>query len=94
MRLPKLPRFYTETGWRKGYDIGYHEGLVNGEDFGKRIAYNSVINKELPDILQRFSKFILNKVIGSKRPAKDVAELYEQFLQEELARMRMELQER
>ena len=84
-------RFYTVDGFQKGYDAGYHQGLDEGSEFGKRIAYNSTLTKEINGILSRYGQLqvkIMNK------PKSVIQRELAEFTQRELDRFKMELQDR
>jgi hypothetical protein len=77
--------------WQMGYDQGYHVGLDEGTDFGKRIAYNQVLAKELPHILSRYAQLQV-KVIN--KPKMEIQKALHRFQEQEIERFKMEMQER
>lgn len=79
------------TDWQSAYDKAYHKGLDDGHDFGKRIAYNQVLTKEISGILSRYSQLqvrIMNK------PKAAIQKELEEFTRTETERFKMELQDR
>lgn len=81
------PSDYFDTA----YEAAYHKGLHEGRDFGKRIAHNSTLASELPDILTRYSKLQL-KVLN--KPKSVMAHELGRFQADEVMRLKMELQNR
>lgn len=82
---------YTTNGWHEGYDNGYREGLDAGTDFGKRIAYNSVLREELGGILSRYGQLQVKLLT---KPKKEIQSALADFEQQEIKRFEMELQDR
>lgn len=79
------------NAWQVAYDKGYHQGLDEGSDFGKRLAYNSVLKNELPHILSRYGQLQV-KVIT--KPKVEIQTALAKFTQDEIARFEMEMQNR
>jgi hypothetical protein len=77
--------------YKTGYDAGYSTGLDEGTDFGKRVAYNSTLAKEIPRILSRYAQL---QVRVMNKPKKEVQAALEKFTQQEIDRFKMELQNR
>lgn len=79
------------NAWQMAYDKGYAEGLDAGTDFGKRIAYNQVLTKEIGGVLSRYSQLqvrIINK------PKLVIQQELAAFTEKEVNRFKMEMQER
>jgi hypothetical protein len=77
--------------FEKAYDDGYHKGFDEGHDFGKRVAHNHTLAAALPDILNRYSRLqlrILNK------PASYIRQELGKFQEDEVEKLKMELQDR
>jgi hypothetical protein len=85
-----LRRIHSDA-WQVGYNAGYEKGLEDGQDFGKRIAYNQVLNKELPRILSRYSQL---QVKIMHKPKTEMQAALSEFTQKELDHFKMELQDR
>jgi hypothetical protein len=83
--------FKPSGSWLQGYDAGYAQGLNEGSDFGKRIAYNSVLTKEVPHILSRYSQLQVKLVT---KPKSEIQDAFKEFTQHEIDRFKMELQDR
>lgn len=75
----------------KAYDEGYHRGLEEGKDFGKRIAHNYTLVAELPDILNRYSRLQLRVL---NKPVKHIKQELGKFQEREIERLKMEIQDR
>lgn len=82
---------YTNTGWQEGYDAGYLKGLDEGGDFGKRVAYNHILSKEISGVLSRYGQLQI-KLLA--KPKDEIQAALEQFTNDEIARFKMELQDR
>lgn len=90
--LARLKFLFKPAGsWQEGYDNGYSAGLDAGTDFGKRIAYNQVLQKELPHVLSRYAQLQV-KIIN--KPKIEVQKALKQFQEDEINRFKMELQDR
>lgn len=83
--------FRSSNAWQIGYNIGYQQGLREGQDFGERVAHNRTLVKELPKILGRYGQLQLR--IMYKTPQAIKKELIK-FEQKEVERLKMELQDR
>lgn len=79
--------FKDSNAWQSGYDRGYAVGLEEGADFGKRIAYNTTLSSEIPDILQRYD-VQLKKHLPKDQRATELGT----FIANEVDRLKMELQ--
>jgi hypothetical protein len=83
--------FEPSDSYRVGYDNGYIKGVKDGRDFGKRIAYNQVLRKEVPSILSKYSQLQV-KIIN--KPKTEVQKQLREFTTKEIERLSMELQNR
>jgi hypothetical protein len=84
---------HTDSGHQFGYDQGYHKGLEDGEDFGRRVAYNVTLKNELNAILNRYSQLQF-KLLEEKASKSKMQEEFRNFYNKELDRFKMELQDR
>jgi flagellar biosynthesis/type III secretory pathway protein FliH len=91
MKLWHPLRAWHADGWQHGYNAGYEQGLNDGQDFGKRIAYNQTLTKEIPRILSRYSQL---QVKIMHKPKAEMQAALEEFTQKELDHFKMELQDR
>lgn len=69
----------------------YAKGLAEGQDFGERIAHNRTLAAELPHILSRYSQLQV-KIIN--KPKSFIQQELQKFEEFEVARLKMELQDR
>lgn len=79
------------NAWQIAYDKGYAQGLDEGSDFGKRIAYNSVLQKEIGGILSRYGQLQVKMLT---KPKSEIQTALIAFTQGEIDRFKMELQDR
>lgn len=79
------------NAWKLAYDKGYTQGINEGQDLGRRIAYNRTLSKELPRILSRYGQL---QVKIMHKPKTEMQTALRKFTEEELDRFRMELQDR
>lgn len=79
------------TGWQTAYDKGYHQGLNEGKDLGKRIVYNKVLTEEIGGILSRYGQLQVKMLHASNS---EIQKALRQFTQDEIERFKMELQDR
>lgn len=88
-RLKNLrkPSTYIEDGYHYGYADGYNAG----RDIGIRTAYNETLTKEINGIVRRYGQLQVRLLTHTKS---EVQESYMKFIDEELDRFKMELQDR
>lgn len=77
--------------FQKVYNEAYEIGLKEGKDIGERIAHNRTLAHELPHILSRYAQL---QVTIINKPKSFIQQELEKFELEEVARLKMELQER
>lgn len=82
---------YTTSGWMDGYDGGYTKGYTEGHDFGERVAHNQTIRLELNGILNRYGQLQVKMI---RKPKSEIQEAIAKFTNDEIERLKMELQER
>lgn len=79
------------TTWQHAYDKGYHQGLEEGQDFGKIIAYNKTLTEEIPGIISRYSQLQVKLI---HKPKSEMQRALAEFTNTELDRFKMEMQNR